>query len=590
MKTQISTRNRFGTAILTVLAGCGAGGGGQALAADLLVPSAFTSIQAAIDASTDQDVIVLAPGQYAEQLELVGRSLTIRSSTGNPADVTIGIQGGGTIAKITDSPNVKFQGVTLRGGRGERGLICGSNGSITIFAGAILGTSSGIELDQCVVRDNTADLGGAFFLSGGSLTIRRSTIADNGNVPSPGRTASVGAVLRTCDRSAPATILIEDSVLTGNGDLSEGLDCISPSNGVLTVRRTRFEDNFGAVIQPLGLTDVTVEDSEFIGNGGVRSPITIALASGDVRLTVTGTRFESNEGDSAGDIFVATPAFSNSEIKVTNCTFINSRNSSIIYTQDQGGSGVFDRNEFRGSASIGIGVFASGGTTVISNSLFVGNVEGVFVANASEPATTTIANCTIVGNLNMGIRLDALITGTLNVRNTIVTGNAVQQIGAPLIPIGQTISVERSIVQGGYPGAGNLTVSPGFVNGTGVNGDYRLLSTSPAIDAGDNAAVPSPVGTSVALDLDGNPRLADAPAVADSGLGGAPVVDIGAYEFTASTGCVADFDNSGSAGVSDIFEFLNAWFASDPRTDLDGGGSGVSDIFEFLNLWFAGCP
>ncbi|MBY0312938.1 MAG: right-handed parallel beta-helix repeat-containing protein [Phycisphaerales bacterium] len=589
MKTQISTRNRFGTAILTVLAGCGLAG--HAMAADLLVPTTFTSIQAAINASADQDVIVLAPGQYAEQLELVGRSLTIRSSTGNPADVTIGILGGGTIAKITDSPSVKFQGVTLRGGRGERGLVCGSTGSITIFAGAILGTSSGIELDQCVVRDNTADLGGAFFLSAGSLVIRRSTIADNGNTASPGSTASVGAVLRTCDRSAPATILIEDSLVTGNGDLSDGLDCISPFNGVLTVRRTRFADNFGAVIQPLGLTDVTVEDSEFIGNGGVRSPITIALASGDVKLNVTGTRFEGNEGDSAGDIFVATPAFSNSEIKVTNCKFINSQNSSIIYTPDQGGSGVFDRNEFRGSASIGIGVFASGGTTVISNSLFVGNVEGVFVANASDPATTTIANCTIVGSLNMGIRLDALLTGTLNVRNTIVTGNAVQQIGAPLIPIGQTISVERSIVQGGYPGAGNLSVNPGFVNGSGLNGDYRLSNTSPAIDAGDNAGIPANLGSSPSLDLAGNPRQADAPSVTDTGLGTSPIVDIGAYEFVATTAvCVADFDNSGSAGVSDIFEYLNAWFASQPRADLDGSGVGVSDIFVFLNTWFAGCP
>lgn len=587
MKTQISTRNRFGAAILTVLAGCG----GQTLAADLLVPTNFTSIQAAINASADQDVIVLAPGQYPEQLEVVGRSLTIRSSTGNAADVTIGIQGGGTIAKITDSPSVKFEGVTLRGGRGERGLVCGSSGSITIFAGAILGNSSGIELDQCVVSDNTAELGGAFFLSAGSLTIRRSTISGNGVTPPPGGTSSVGAVLRTCDRSAPATILIEDSVVTGNGDASAGLNSISPWNAVLTIRRSRFENNAGSVISPLGLTDVTIESSTFLDNTGVGAPVQVAGATGDAKLTVTSTRFENNEGDSAADIFVASPSESNTEVRVVDCEFINSQGTAIAYTQDEGGSAFFDRNEFRGSASIGLAVFASGGTAVISNSLFAGNVEGLLVANASSPGTTTIANCTIVGNANMGIRLDALLVGTLNVRNTIVSGNTAQQIGAPLVPIGQTISVQRSIVQGGYPGAGNLSVVPGFVNGTGASGDYRLSSTSPAIDAGDSASAPLGVGGAAALDLAGNPRRADAPSVIDTGIGGTPIVDIGAYEFVATTAvCVADFDNSGSAGVSDIFEYLNAWFASQPRADLDGGGVGVSDIFVFLNTWFAGCP
>ena len=42
--------------------------------------------------------------------------------------------------------------------------------------------------------------------------------------------------------------------------------------------------------------------------------------------------------------------------------------------------------------------------------------------------------------------------------------------------------------------------------------------------------------------------------------------------------------------VSDIFAFLNRWFASDLRADFDGlGGLGVPDIFAFLNAWFAGC-
>ncbi len=54
-------------------------------------------------------------------------------------------------------------------------------------------------------------------------------------------------------------------------------------------------------------------------------------------------------------------------------------------------------------------------------------------------------------------------------------------------------------------------------------------------------------------------------------------------------GCVADFDHVDGLTVQDIFEFLNAWFASNPSADINGDGIAVQDIFDFLNLWFAGC-
>jgi len=54
--------------------------------------------------------------------------------------------------------------------------------------------------------------------------------------------------------------------------------------------------------------------------------------------------------------------------------------------------------------------------------------------------------------------------------------------------------------------------------------------------------------------------------------------------------CPGDFDADGVLGVPDIFAFLSAWFATDPRTDLDGSGIvDVPDIFAFLSAWFAGC-
>lgn len=76
---------------------------------------------------------------------------------------------------------------------------------------------------------------------------------------------------------------------------------------------------------------------------------------------------------------------------------------------------------------------------------------------------------------------------------------------------------------------------------------------------------------------------------------------IGAYTEASSAGasyglnlcfspCRADIDGSGSISAQDIFEFLNAWFAGEPRANFDNDPAiTAQDIFEFLNAWFAGC-
>jgi len=55
-------------------------------------------------------------------------------------------------------------------------------------------------------------------------------------------------------------------------------------------------------------------------------------------------------------------------------------------------------------------------------------------------------------------------------------------------------------------------------------------------------------------------------------------------------GCPADFNGSGAVSVQDIFDFLGAYFASDPRADFNTSGTiSVQDIFDFLSAYFAGC-
>jgi len=111
--------------------------------------------------------------------------------------------------------------------------------------------------------------------------------------------------------------------------------------------------------------------------------------------------------------------------------------------------------------------------------------------------------------------------------------------------------VNYSDIQGCWTGGGgnNICADPLFVDADGPDDvvgteddDLRLTAGSPVIDAGDTTALPLDEfdcdgdGNTVerlACDLDGNPRILDDPATADTGIPGSSVVDMGAYEFSA---------------------------------------------------------
>jgi hypothetical protein len=172
-------------------------------------------------------------------------------------------------------------------------------------------------------------------------------------------------------------------------------------------------------------------------------------------------------------------------------------------------------------------------------------------------ADVTCVNCTISGNTNMlgsyGSALYAL-AGAISLSSSIVWDNPLSfGAGTPIAAVGATVNVAYSDIEGGLLGVtadpgmlnwldGNIDVDPMFESAAAQpsggfpafpdeqqtpSGDYRLRADSPCIDAGDNTAVPSDVNT----DVLGQHRLMDDPNTADTGLGPAPIVDMGAYEL-----------------------------------------------------------
>lgn len=140
----------------------------------------------------------------------------------------------------------------------------------------------------------------------------------------------------------------------------------------------------------------------------------------------------------------------------------------------------------------------------------------IHVMGTLRLVNSTIVDTRIEPGAEAGQTVQIDIVSTAELHNSIIWGN----VRAPLWVAGSSkLTVSHSIVEGGYPGIGNIDSAPKFLGSS--EHPYRLLTGSPGIDAADGDVAP-------AFDLLGHARV-DA-AVDDVGSGAPPYVDIGAYE------------------------------------------------------------
>jgi uncharacterized repeat protein (TIGR01451 family) len=168
----------------------------------------------------------------------------------------------------------------------------------------------------------------------------------------------------------------------------------------------------------------------------------------------------------------------------------------------------------------------SSGTAVITNTLLSGNRASSPGGAIRNRGNLTLNNSTIAANFTTagtegggGIANNG---GTVVLNNSIVHGNEASSFPATN-DIRGTFTANNSLV-GVNPSFVDLLDAGDTAPTTG--GDYRLANFSLAIDSGDNSLIPGGVST----DLDGNPRRYNDTVVVDSGVGTAPIVDLGAYE------------------------------------------------------------
>lgn len=297
---------------------------------------------------------------------------------------------------------------------------------------------------------------------------------------------------------------------------------------------TNYSAHGGALLSWSAGGTLTLQDVSFISNASYKGTLGIYLTDASLSRIL----FQNNYADDQGSGIWAR-LDGGHLLTMTDTSFISNTKRSTMQIVD--GNTTMTNIIARGNTTTGYGVLqCEGGAIyntkwVATNVLVTGN-RGLGIGN--NQCDMTVTNATVTANYRLAVNT---IGGALHLRNSILWNNASDQWNPELRwsdVVTSAGGVSYTIIQGGCPAnapCDHVTnVDPAFVLPVGAltapttDGDFRLLSSSPAIDAGDNLV------TNPALpetDIEGSVRRIDRDATPDTGNGTPPLVDLGAYEF-----------------------------------------------------------
>ena len=190
----------------------------------IYIPEDVSAIQEAIrEVAEDGNLILVAPGTYVENIDYLGKAITIRSDVdGDPgtydlAPYTTIIDGNQIGSVVTfdsgEGESSSLEGFTIRNGNGYSG-------------GGIYCYSSSPTITNCAISENSAEEdGGGIYCSSSSPTITNCTISDNS-------VGDDGGGIR-CVYSFPTITNCTISENSANDD-GGGFNCSSSSSPTIT--------------------------------------------------------------------------------------------------------------------------------------------------------------------------------------------------------------------------------------------------------------------------------------------------------------------------------------------------------------------
>jgi hypothetical protein len=339
-------------------------------------------------------------------------------------------------------------------------------------------------------------------------------------------------------------------VVTGSGtDDTAILDGFTISsgnaNGNIALRETLGGGIFSFQGSPRLCHIIVRRSSAEFGGGG------IAYDEGSASICHA-TIIDNTAGDSGGGIFTR----NGTNVVIYRTSLIGNR-AQFGGGMENGSAATIVSSSFLSNTAtlVGGGILNESSSSTIVQSIFSGNSSGTYgSAMANYQSNPTISQVTFSANWskNNGGALTNQESSPL-IRNSIFWGNQGGQIHN--YSVGNAPNVQYSLIQGGYiTGTHILDADPLFVDADGADNitgtlddDLRPQAGSPAIDAGNNAFIPSDltddnhnndVNETAPFDLDSNPRLDGA------------IVDLGPYEVQLHIHITSALPPAGTYGSS----------------------------------------
>lgn len=478
---------------------------------------AYTDIQAACDAASDGDTVLLKSGTYTlsgSEVKLVDRSLTVSGE----AEGAVVIDGAGlsrclscNIASGVANKPCLIEKIVFRNGDASGSTADanynGRGGGVYLHS---YNTSSHITMRKCVIENCTTSFTTASCRGGGLYIGRYSTLEDT-----IVRNCSVGKGSDVYSGGGGIFSLGTDSNVRGDGPIISRCvvtNCTTASArgaGVFCYSNTYFED-----------CDIAFNGTTMASGSGCALYCTIG------RARVLGCRFFGN--CKSGSSAKGSAVFLASNMVVSNCTFTGNRSDTAsLYgggTGTQVANCIFTNDYNRAWQSEDNAVLTFRNTLFASGK--TGSGQQWTLCPGGSGAEIVAENCTFA---NMAHALRAANASTFRCVNCIFYGNTLDFfIGAS-----STAATPFTLVNcclAAYPDEGKYSASdcivgkdPCFVSA--ATGDWRLKRKSPCVDKGSM----SPTWlTASAMDVAGNPRVATNGKPLSTNPGA--VVDIGCFE------------------------------------------------------------